>query len=353
LTFPRPSLDHIARLTDDVGIAEHALGPVPRRTNGYCTDDNGRALAVVCRDNWDPRAARLAERYLAFLVHAHEGGGRFHLRLAYDRRWTDDPTSDDASGRAIFGLGVAAVHGPEHLRETAHECFTAAAGFRSPFPRATAHAAVGAAEVLAVRPDDAAAVQLLRDAATTLPRPARGADWEWPEPRLAYANALIPEALIATGAALEDDALLADGLHLLTWLIDEETDRRHERFSFAPTGGRGPGDIRPAFDQQPIEAASVAEACARAFMVTDGLEWLGPLQRAVAWFFGENDAGIALFDPSTGGGADGLHADGINRNQGAESTLMLIVTLQHAQRLLVPDGKDLQAARTAASAAKS
>ncbi|MEA2579385.1 MAG: hypothetical protein QOE83_277 [Actinomycetota bacterium] len=353
MTFPAPSLDHVARLTDDVGIFEHALGPVPRRANGYCTDDNGRALAVACRDHWDPRAARLAERYLAFLVHAHEGGGRFRLRLGYDRRWTDDPTSDDASGRAIFGLGIAAVQGPEHLRETAHECFTAAAGFRSSFPRAIAHAAVGAAEVLAVRSEDAAAIELLRDAAATLPRPVPGAEWVWPEPRLAYANALIPEALIATGAALDDDALLADGLRLLTWLVEEETDRRHERFSFTPTGGRGPDDLRPAFDQQPIEAASFAEACARAFIVTKDAGWLEPLRRSVGWFLGENDAGVALFDPSTGGGADGLHADGINRNQGAESTLMLMVTLQLAQRFLVPVGKGVQAARTAASAAKS
>jgi len=60
---------------------------VPRRANGWCTDDNGRALAVVCRADQTPATSRLAERYLAFLEHAHQGDGRFHLRLAYDRRW--------------------------------------------------------------------------------------------------------------------------------------------------------------------------------------------------------------------------------------------------------------------------
>ena len=352
MTLPEPSLDHVVRLTDDVGIAEHALGSVPRRSHGYCTDDNGRALAAVTRDRHDPRSSALAQTYLAFLVHAHVGEGIFHLRLSYDRTWTDDSPSDDASGRAIFGLGVAIARGPESLRWTARELFGSASSFRSPHPRATAHAAIGAAELLSAYPDDDAALAILRDAAESLPRPGSDPRWPWPENRLSYANALVPEALIATGAALGSDAVMSDGLRLLTWLVEEET--REGRFSFSPTSGRGPGDTRPAFDQQPIEAASFVEACARAFDLTHDPSWLSPIERAVAWFLGDNDAGTPLIDPLTAGCADGLEPSGVNRNQGAESTLMSVIALQHAERLLgsgdpTTAGRQRRAAASAAN----
>jgi len=350
LTLPKPSLDHVARLTDDVGIAEHALGSVPRRSHGYCTDDNGRALAVVTRDRHDPRSTALAETYLAFLVHAHMGEGAFHLRLSYDRRWTDDAVSDDANGRAIFGLGVAIARGPESLRWTARELFGSASSFRSPYPRSTAHAVIGAAELLSAFPDDDAALAILRDAAESLPRPGSDFGWPWPESRLSYANALIPEALIATGAALGSDALVRDGLRLLTWLVEEET--REGRFSFSPTSGRAPGDPRPAFDQQPIEAASFVEACARAFDLTQDPSWLSPIERGVAWFLGDNDAETPLIDPLTAGCADGLEPSGVNRNQGAESALMSVIALQHAERLLSPgDPAEADRQRRAAASA--
>jgi hypothetical protein len=41
-----------------------------------------------------------------------------------------------------------------------------------------------------------------------------------------------------------------------------------------------------------------------------------------------------MWDAGTGGGFDGLQARGVNRNQGAESTLAALATLQHAQRLV-------------------
>ncbi len=349
MSLPHPSLAHLARMTDDTGLFEHALGPVPRRAEGWCTDDNGRALAVVSGATEDPVAERLAERYLAFILHAHEGGGRFHLRMAFDRRWTEDPSSDDANGRALYGLAVAAVRGPVALRSVAAELFAEAAAFRSDHARATSYAVVAAAEVLAAEPGHDIARAVLRDAAISLPRPLARGDWLWPAPRVTYANALIPEALIAVGAGLGEDAVLADGLRLLSWLTDEETTEG--RFSFAPTGGRMSGDPRPAFDQQPIEAASFADAFARAFGVTGDETWLDGIERAAAWICGANDSGAWLYDPATGGGFDGLTPDGVNRNQGAESTLAVISTLQQAERLLTPARRRFPPRRTGYSAA--
>jgi hypothetical protein len=137
--------------------------------------------------------------------------------------------------------------------------------------------------------------------------------------------------MIAAGTALEDHALRQRGLDLLAWLVDHETADGH--LSPTPATGRGPGDARPGFDQQPIEVASLADACARASAVDASAIWPDSVRAAAAWFEGANDAGLQMWDPRTGGGFDGLHADAVNRNQGAESTLAVLSTLQHARRL--------------------
>ena len=103
-------------------------------------------------------------------------------------------------------------------------------------------------------------------------------------------------------------------------------------------GGAGPADRAPAFDQQPIEVAAMADACARAATVTGDPSWLDGLGLAIQWFAGDNDAGAVMWDPDTGGGYDGLQAWGPNLNQGAESTLALLATLQHARRLSMAPG---------------
>ena len=202
--------------------------------------------------------------------------------------------------------------------------FERAAQKRSPWPRAMAFAALGAAELLAFDPEHGAARALLTDYAASVPAGNNDPAWPWPEPRLTYANAALPEAMIAAGAALDDSTLRQRGLDLLAWLVEFETGDGH--LSPTPVGGRGPEDARPAFDQQPI-------ACARAAGVDSNPIWLDGVRAAAAWFMGDNDAGQQMWNPETGGGYDGLHADGVNGNQGAESTLAVISTLQQAQRL--------------------
>lgn len=347
MTLPEPTLRHLQRLTDDTSLFEHAIGALPHRSLGYCTDDAGRGLAVAVRSKEDG-AEELAERWLSFLVQAHEGDGRFRLRMGFDRRWTDDPSSDDACGRAIFGIGVAAAISPwHHIRREARRLFELAAVFRSDFPRATAHAVVGAADLFVADERCISARSTVEDGLATLPRGTDDERWPWPEPRLAYGNALLPEALIAAGRAVGDDAAVHEGLRLLRWLVGAQTLDGH--LSFAPATGRGPDDVFPAFDQQPIEAGQLADACARAFDVTNDDAWLEALRLCAGWFEGLNDTGVRMFDPETGGCFDGLESAGVNENQGAESTIALVATLQHAGSSKDRSGSPQRAARSAAS----
>jgi len=192
-----------------------------------------------------------------------------------------------------------------------------------------AFAVLGAADVADTDPGDDTARALLAAGVATIGRPRRNRLWPWPESRLTYANAVLPEALIAAGTVLGDHRVVDDGLHLLDWLLKTETRDGH--LSLTAVGGWGPGEDRATFDQQPIEAAALADACGRAFACTGDRQWLAGVDVAVGWFGGANDAGLALLDPSTGGGYDGLTAGGCNTNQGAESTLALISAMQHAR----------------------
>jgi hypothetical protein len=213
------------------------------------------------------------------------------------------------------------------MRASALSYFGHGARQRSPHRRAMAFAALGAAELLTVDPRHSRALQLLTDAVLSIGPVSADGTWPWPEERLAYANAVLPEALIVAGQMLGRPDVVADGLMLLRWLLDRQIVDGH--LSPVPVAGAGRDDRPPAFDQQPIEVAALADACARAESVTGDVEWRSGVDLAIAWFDGNNDVGASMSDPVTGGAFDGLTPDGPNRNQGAESTLALISTMQH------------------------
>ena len=227
---------------------------------------------------------------------------------------------------------------PPHERSRALAGFERGAGHRSPSPRATAFAGLGAAAVLAGHPDHGGARSLLADAADDVgtsrcePTLLRNA-WAWPEPRLRYANAVVPEVQLAAGSLLGRPELVQRGLDLLGWLLAVQTQDRH--LSVVAVRGLGPGEVGPAFDQQPIEVAALADACARAHALTGDHRWSSAVRLCVAWFLGDNDSGTPMLDDD-GGGYDGLERDGRNDNRGAESTLALLSVLQHGTRLPGP-----------------
>ncbi len=334
----QPVFDHLERLSDGRGLFEHARHAVPRREHGYCVDDVARGLVVVCHEpEPTPAVLRLARCYLAFVLDALDAAGTCHNRMAVGGQWRDEPATGDWWGRALWGLGAAAVHAQTRgMRARALGGFRVAAQARSPHLRSMAFAALGAAELLTERPDEIAARGLLTDTLAVIGAVKDGgSQWPWPEERLSYANASIAEALIVAGAALPDEAALSRGLDLLEFLLRTETHDGH--LSVTPVGGRGPGDAGPGYDQQPIEVSALAEACGSAFRITGQPSWLTGIELAWDWFGGDNDSMILMFDPRTGGGYDGLERQGRNHNQGAESTLAMLSTAQQVRRLGEPE----------------
>ena len=158
---------HLANLTDGRGLFEHALFSQPRRDHGYCVDDVARALVVVVRE---PRPSavlqQLAETYLRFIEQAIGADGQLHNRMDATGAFTDEPAMGDWWGRAVGALGFAVAHAQEPaMRVRATRAFLATSGLRSTDVRTMAFAALGAAEVLTIRPGSDACLLYTSDAA--------------------------------------------------------------------------------------------------------------------------------------------------------------------------------------------
>lgn len=318
----QPVFDHLLALTGEFGLYEHAIYSQPRPSHGYTTDDNARALVVVCRGSVAGFDDIDLGPYLEFVL-AGEVPGGWRNRMSESGNWTELRGSDDCHGRAIWGLGETVLAGVTDDRVVEAMCSTVTS-FDSTYPRSLAYAAFGAAAARQAGVLGDLMKDFLIKASKRLPRPET-TPWAWPEPRLTYDNARVPEALIVTGAALDDVDMVESGLRLLSWLIGRETGVG--RFSFTPVAGRGETDRGPSFDQQPLEAWAMADACYAAHRVEPHVGWAHSVELAAEWFTGTNDGEAAMYEPETGAGFDGLEEGGANQNQGAESTLAALGTL--------------------------
>lgn len=331
----QPVFGHLLALTDQRGSYAQASGAIGQPSHGYRTEDMARVLAVATREPLaDGNVHRLAGVAVRFLNEAQSYGGGCRNQMDSNGNWLDTHTVDMWWGQCIWALGTAAARSDVGLvRRLAVIQFERAAKIRSPHPKAMAFAAVGAAELLAVDPKHALARELIDHYVRTLAEPATDDSWPWPQPRLDGSDAIIAEALIAAGVAVDRPDLCRRGLDLLTWLLDVQTRDGH--LSPIPAGGAGPGDMRSGFDQQPIDVAVLADACARAASVDASPAWPHGVLSAAGWFNGDNDAGQPMWNPETGAGFDHLSADGASPDQGAEAALAVLSTLQQARQFSI------------------
>ena len=327
--LPKPNFAHLREITEANGLWEHANHSTPRREHGFCNDDNARALVITAHEDTEDLTL-LSGIYLRYVLESRKADGTFRNRRDSTGTWADEAGSDDSQGRAWWGLGAITARAKDGwMLESSLEAFESCAVFESAHLRANAYAALGAAEVANAR-DCQPALDLLDRTTTSIMGATRSAI-PWPEARLTYDNARIPEALIAAGDVLGDERRTAVGMRLLDWLVASETNDSH--LSFTPVAGRDLGDSGPAFDQQPIEAWAMADACYRAFVDTGDCAWHERALRSARWLLGSNDAGATMYDEESGATYDGLIATGVNLNRGAESTLAGLGILQVGARL--------------------
>jgi hypothetical protein len=342
--LPELKLDHLFRMSDSTGIFQHASFTVPNFAEGYCTDDNARALVLALMlqklGRGSPRLSAQAATYAAFLNHAFDRPrGRFRNFMSFDRRWLEDVGSEDCQGHALWALGLCVAQaGQGSFQMLAAELFEQALPVAADFtsPRAWAFTLIGIDEYLSRLSGDRRANQIRETLTAKLVQrfaDAATENWQWFEDSVSYTNAKLPHALILSGRCMNNRAMLELGLKTLRWLVKIQTS---EAGAFRPIGSNGffsRGKVRALFDQQPIEAQATVSACIEAYQATSDTFWVAEARRAFEWFLGRNDLGLALYDPGTGGCRDGLHMDRLSQNQGAESTVAFLLALTEKQAL--------------------
>ncbi|XAL98849.1 hypothetical protein OT109_14820 [Phycisphaeraceae bacterium D3-23] len=354
-TMTNPAIDirQMLTLTDDTGIFQHARLALPDPNHGYCVDDNARALIIAVRLRPDehpagtPGVEALINRYLTFVAYAIDPEThRVRNFMGYERRWLEPVGSNDAQGRALWSLAVTASEAP-----LAHQRALAGKAFLEALP--TTHAldslrtwafltlALDAWTRTPMGQDDTVTQQRLAHHVDQLTRAYQAyqvPDWPWWEPTVTYDNARLPLAMLRAGQLLRRDEYTAIGLASLTWLMHIQThpDTGHLRIIgndgwYSRSTGAAP--TPPArFDQQPLEAAALIDACAAAYDATQDRAWLAHAERCLGWFHGQNDLAIPLIHPETGGCQDGLTPTAVNQNQGAESVLSYVMSCQTMRR---------------------
>jgi len=337
--LPQVNLKHLRSMTEHTGVLQHARFTVPNRAHGYCTDDNARALIVAVRahdlDRTDTSLTDLSSIYLSFLDDAFDPEtGRFRNFMSYDRKWLETIGSEDSHGRALWALGVMSGRGHNSgqaaLAETIfHDALPVLETFS--YSRAIAFPIFGMQAYLRRHENDQQIrelVELLGNRLLARFRQYATKDWRWHEPMLTYDNARLPEALMACGRITNDDRMVDAGIDVLEWLRDVQLDPSGEWFT--PVGNQGwfpKSGSKAQYDQQPLEAAAMIGASLEAYACTQHEEWIQLASTCFNWYLGKNDQQTQLYDDATGGCRDGLTEDGVNENQGAESTLSYLSSL--------------------------
>lgn len=346
--LPEMRTGHFLSMCDDTGLFQHAVHSVPNRSHGYCVDDNARALLLACALN-GPGEERLPEALTAqlagFVQHSwNPDTERFRNFMSFDRRWLEDNGSEDSHGRTLWALGECARSDASPSRRQwavtlFAEALPAVESFHS--PRAWAFTLLGLDAYCAAFADDLFAGRLRRllaDRLMSMTLSVATADWTWYEDGLAYDNARLPQALIATGLATGTTGYVETGLRTLRWLMRLQTSPAG---FFRPVGSESFGDKRKpphAFDQQPLEAAATISACLAAWAADGDRGWKAAAENAFAWFLGNNDLSAPLVDLETGSCRDGLHRDRPNENRGGESVVSYLLSLAEMRQLARASG---------------
>lgn len=333
-------LDHLYMLTDDVGILHSAKSTVPDRRGGYRIEDNAAALIAVllAHDHLNFTSGSqldlLTGRYLSFLDYAFDDAmGMFREGLNYDRTWVREGACEDAHARAIWALGeaVARCQTRGHMTLAANLFQRALPGCDNlQYPHAWAYSLIGIHAYLRRFNGDSQARRIRENLAGRLyDRFSASAtdDWPWLSDTVTYTAARLPHALLLSGRWMFNDEITQMALRSLDWLHTIQTS---EAGQYSPIGSQGwfqRGSEKARFDQHPCEAQATIDASLEAYRVTGDSEWINRAHQAMSWFLGGNDLRLPLYDHTTGGCHDALHAHGANENQSAPATLAWLLSL--------------------------
>jgi len=332
--LPKFSLTHVIRLTDDTGIVQHAKYGIPNLKEGYCLDDNARALIMALmayQRNKSKEAFELLPVYLSYIHYMQTDDGNFRNFLSFNRQYLDEVGSEDSFGRTIWALGhLISCAASNSYREFALEIFLKSfPHFKSlKHLRGMANTIIGVSLYLQVFPTDEGMVKelgVLTQPLIDAYEKNKAEGWDWFEEKMTYDNAILPLALLHSAEITGNEKAKKIAMTTMAFLDKLTLSNGY----LSPVGNDGwyyKGGKFPAFDQQAIETMAMVLMHFQAYQIFREPEYIEKMFLSYKWFLGENTLRAPLYDHETKGCCDGLLPTGINRNQGAESTLAYLIS---------------------------
>lgn len=343
--IPEFNLTHVRRLTDDTGIVQHAKYGIPNLKEGYCLDDNSRALIMALmayEQNKSKEALDLLPIYLSYIQYMQMDDGNFRNFLSFRREYLDDVGSEDSFGRTIWALGYLIKSAPNNsYREFAEELFQRSIPHFKALHhlRGLANTAIGLSYYLQAHPHNEELIEQLNKLTHPLIdsyQNNKSENWHWFEDKLSYDNAILPLALLHSAEITGNNRVMEIAYESIDFLDSLTLSKGY----LSPVGSDGwyyrNGNMA-IFDQQAIESMAMVLMYFKAYDVSGEKQFLSKMYLCYQWFLGENTLRLPLYDHETKGCCDGLQPGGLNRNQGAESTLAYFIS-----HLLVLKGLELE-----------
>jgi len=308
-------INYLLKLTDKIGLIEHSSFDKPNYAEGYCVDDNARAIQVCLRlKNQYPVLKNYFPIYFHFLNSALQNN-RFYNDLNQNLTWQKnfEPNSEHY-GRALAALCETIRFEPIFASNATilfDQIYSSFTQKTSPHPR------VSAQIILGLKYYHSKDIKIWADSLIKQYLKQKSDSWQWFEPRLSYDNSRLPLALLTAYQIIPDPQYFQIALESLDFLTKTTFDKKLDCFVFPGNNG--------IFGQQPIEAGSMVEVYSLAFQITKKIKYKKLAQKAFDWYHGQNFLKVSLINPKTGGIYDGLEKNGPNLNQGAESVLSYLL----------------------------
>lgn len=332
--MPALNLSHLQLLTDDTGIIQHAKFGIPNWKEGYCIDDNARALifCIMAHNQLKNKTAvKLMPKYLSFIEYMQTPDGGFRNFLSYDRKYLDEVGSEDSFGRAIWSLGFLISNGPNNsYKEFGRQLFW------NSYPkfdqlkhiRGIADTVIGISYYLKTQNDDELLVPKINKLAEVIKKAYRinaEKNWNWFEDILTYDNAILPLSLLCHYQATGNKESYKIAFESIDFLDSFSFDKGYLSL-VGNAGWMKKHQQNPIYDQQAIDAMAMLLMYSKAYELTKKDKYLESLHTCYQWFLGNNSLHVPLYDRETDGCADGIQENSLNRNQGAESTLAYFIS---------------------------
>ncbi|MFO8236429.1 MAG: glycosyltransferase [Bacteroidales bacterium] len=332
--MPTLKLDHVTNLTDDTGIVKYAKYGLPNLKEGYSLDDNSNALlmsVMYYRQRNDKGILNLMSKYLSYIHYMQNPDGTFRNNLNFDRTYKDELGTEDAFGRTIWALGYMIHHKPnDAFKQMGKELFLKSVNQFDYLKslRGTANTIIGLCYFLREYPEREDVTQILKslvDVVKIYFNKYSSEKWQWFEEKLTYDNAIIPLAILHSYEIIEDEEVLS----IIGKSVEYLENVSFSDKTYIPVGNKGCYTINgefPKFDQRSSEPMGMVLLFYQAYKQFKKKKYLNALLKSYLWYLGENELGIPLYDHESGGCYDGLIYKGVNKNQGAESTLAYLIS---------------------------